>query len=149
MKNIISLIVVCFFCASAFAEDNIHSWDGTYRGVCVYTAQDGTEKEVPFDLEIGRTGSPGTFFIKNEANSISISVRNLEQRKRKGIAVPQLSKEQFYIPAIFAEPISIEAHRVKGGFNEELIEGEVKIYKISMDNEPELESVVRFKAGRT
>ena len=133
----------------ASAEDLERQWKGLYKGVCSLVAASG-EKTAPrpIELNFNRTGSDGFVWLdfSEGSNELKVTILNLNQRKEN--SPPTVTKERFHLPAIFADPTEFEANVVEGGFGENLITGTIITYKLSLDNAPEEEMRIIFKAGR-
>ena len=151
MKSLKCLLLSAFLLTPflSVAEEAAERWKGQYRGVYSQVEANGeTTSSQPFALDIGATGSGGFVSLNFSDGSEALAVTILNLHRRKENSPPVISEDLFYLPAIFADPTKFEAKVVRGGFDEELIEGTIVTYQLSVDGEPKEDMRIVFKAGR-
>jgi len=146
--NLIPILSLLILPLISFADEGTEKWNGLYRGVYSFVSANGEKtKPQPFVLEIGRTGSEGFVRLNFSEGSgeLQVSIVNLHQRKEN--SPPKITDDTFYLAPIFAEPTEFEATMKKGGFDENILQGKIVTYSLSVDSDPVEEMHIEFKAG--
>ncbi len=124
------------------------AWAGAYGGVCAFTDESGKLVEVPVRViiqrgkatEVGIGGAPATGDL-----TINIYI-NPDAGKDERM---ELTPEKIVMTPKYADPVALEAKKITGGFGggEDLIDGEVKIFQISLNAAPKPIRTYRFRVG--
>ena len=131
-------------------------WEGTYLGVCTYIDENGHEQEMLFQLlisgEAGGTGYQMSVFSKDTIlqrfDGLAVAL-NIDPAGGDDSRA-HLTADKISIPAQYIDPVAFDCKRVTGGFSgkEDLIDGEIKIYRISLNSAPRPMRTYRFRAGK-
>ncbi|QYY36508.1 hypothetical protein [Ruficoccus sp. ZRK36] len=124
------------------------TWLGEYGGVCAFT--DDANKMVEMPIRIAIVSNTGPSHVEIESNDIRgprlIIVINSQLSGGDRISV---TPETLKMSPKYADPVSMDLKRVTGGFggNEALIDGEVKVYQVSLNAAPRPVRTYRFRVG--
>lgn len=146
----------------AEAEDDLKmerasAWAGQYRGIgTVIPSGDSVPAEYPPEivLEIGwRSIENGQVQVNRlridentlgDLQSVFVSLSMISSRWDKFV----IDEDRLYIPPSLANPVELELVRTQGEFDEEIIEGTVKVYAPKLDKPAEVMETFRFKVAR-
>ena len=148
--NITRLILstLCFLVISSFAraDEALESWFGNYSGVCIFNDGKNASEERPFTLRIGGKGQGTVSLIVSDEN-VSLNLVNLERREVH--QPPVATADTFTIPAAVSEPYEVRIEREQADFDELVLVGNVKTYKVSVEEAPALVQTITFKVGKS
>ncbi|MBC2596110.1 hypothetical protein H5P28_17720 [Ruficoccus amylovorans] len=125
-------------------------WLGEYGGICAYTNEGPKPAEVSVQVNIRQTMEPSHIRIDTPADGsapiITIFINNSPTATDERMKV---TAETLEMAPKYADPVSFEAKRITGGFGgtESLIDGEIKIYRISLNAAPKPVETYRFRIG--
>ncbi|MGE9292247.1 MAG: hypothetical protein ACQKBW_01420 [Puniceicoccales bacterium] len=128
----------------------LNTWVGSYRGVCAYTDDDNKQVEMPVGIRISSSFVPSHVEIEAGIDSPNgpqlVIVINDKMAGNDRISV---TPETLKMSPKYADPVSMDLKRVTGGFggNEALIDGEVKVYQVSLNAAPKPVRTYRFRVG--
>jgi hypothetical protein len=126
----------------------LSGWLGDYAGVCAYLEDGSKMVEIPIEVSI-QSGSPSRVEIDTAAtgNLVVITVY-VSPDATKGERM-EVTADTMAMSPKYADAVSMDMKRITGGFGgtEALIDGEVKVYQISLNAAPKPVRTYRFRIG--
>jgi hypothetical protein len=144
-----SVVPAAASAASTDAErPYLYEWLGDYAGICAFSEDGSKMAEIPVDVSI-KSGTPSRVEVKNipAYNLITVTVYvspDATQGARMTVTADTMAMSPKY-----ADAVSLDMKRITGGFGgtEALIDGEVKVYQISLSAAPKPMRTYRFRIG--
>lgn len=134
--------------SSGSVRPYLSGWLGDYAGVCAYLEDGSKIVEIPIKVSV-QSGSPSRVEVEQFSGPKRIAVTvYVSPEAAKGERM-EVTADTMAMSPKYADAVSMDMKRITGGFGgtEALIDGEVKVYQISLNAAPKPVRTYRFRIG--